>query len=158
MKVIRFAKDYSKMEKPQFSTLRHPLSTKYNEGEIYLAKSPSNNFKVECVNAGVVAIGQLTDKFLMQDTDTKSRYYALKEIMNYYPDLDHCSEVLVVFLKQKECYIKLKNGQVLIEGEDFSLNGCGFIPKKPIPIVELGSAEFSPEFERRFMEMQREGN
>lgn len=157
MNTIKFSKDYSKLEKPQFSTIRHPLSTKYNESEIYLVKSPSHNFKVECVNTGIVAIGQLTDKFLMQDTDTKSRHYALEEVMSFYPDLDHCSEVLVVFLKQKECYIKLKNGQVLREGEDFSLNGCGFIPKKPIPIAEFGSAEFSHEFERKFMEMQREG-
>lgn len=158
MKTIRFSKDYSKLEKPQFTTLRHPLSTKYNEGETYLVESPSHSFKVECVNAGIVAIGQLTDKFLMQDTDNKSRHYALEELMSFYPDLDHCSEVLVVFLKQKECYIKLKNGQVLREGEDFSLNGRGFIPKKPIPIAEFGSAEFSPEFERKFMEMQREGS
>ncbi|KAF5051913.1 hypothetical protein DSECCO2_414010 [anaerobic digester metagenome] len=155
MKTIKFAKDYSKLEKSQFSTIRHPLSTKYNEGEIYLAKSPSHCFKVECVNAGIVAIGQLTDKFLMQDTDAKSRHYALEELLSFYPDLDHCSEVLVVFLKQKDCYIKLKNGRVLREGEDFSLNGCGFIPNKPIPLVEFGSAEFSPEFERRFMEMQK---
>jgi len=158
MKTIKFSKDYSKLEKSSFTTIRHPFSTKYNEGEIYRVKSPSNSFKVECVNAGIVAIGQLTDKFLMQDTDAKSRHYALEELFSFYPDLDHCSEVLVVFLKQKECYIKLKSGQVLREGEDFSLNSCGFIPKKPIPIAEFGSAEFSPEFERKFMEMQREGN
>jgi hypothetical protein len=100
MKTIKFSKDYSKLEKSSFTTIRHPLSTKYNEGEIYLVKSPSHSFKVECVNAGVVAIGQLTDKFLMQDTDAKSRHYALKEILSFYPDLDQYCCCLIMSLKR----------------------------------------------------------
>jgi len=45
---------------------------------------------------------------------------------------------------------------MLIEGDDFSLNKRGFIPKKPIPITEFATAEFSPEFEERFREIGRE--
>lgn len=56
------------------------------------------------------------------------------------------------------CWIKLKDGRMLIEGDDFSLNPRGFIPKKPISLIEFGEAEFSPEFEKRFMEMQKAGS
>lgn len=155
MKTIKFNKDYSKLSKSRFTTIRHPLSTKFKIGNLYQIKSPSYNFKVECVHLTIVAIGQLTDKFLMQDTDTKSRHYALKEILSFYPALDHCCEVLIVFLKQKECYIKLKNGKVLREHEDFLFTTHGFFPETPISLLDLGTAEFSPEFERKFLEMQK---
>lgn len=54
------------------------------------------------------------------------------------------------------CWIKLPDGRVLIEGEDFLLNPRGFYPKKSIPIVEFANAEFSPEFEKRFNGIGRE--
>lgn len=56
----------------------------------------------------------------------------------------------------RTCWIKLKDGRMLIEGEDFSLNKRGFLPKNPIPITEFAEAEFSPEFEERFREIGRE--
>lgn len=56
----------------------------------------------------------------------------------------------------RTCWIKLKDGRMLIEGEDFSLNKRGFTPNEPIPIVDFAEAEFSPEFEERFKEIGRE--
>lgn len=105
LKTIKFDKDYSKLTKAGFSTLRHPNEAerkKYVRGETYRVKSPSHDFKALCTGTDLVCLGYISDNFLIDDTDEPNRYEAVNALLRFYPNLTRCSQFFVVWFTQLE--------------------------------------------------------
>lgn len=100
--ILRFAKDYTKLEQKEFSTLRlEPKGkTKYSVGKYYQAITPSRRFIVQCTHITAERLKMIQTSFLMTDTDTGSRDDALKELREFYPDLSKNTVLSCIFFKQ----------------------------------------------------------
>lgn len=88
-KLLKFDKNYSKLDSPVFATLRlnPPNKSKYVKNKEYMVKSPGQTFVAECIMILEGQLRNLGDDFLMADTDTESRQEAIEELRRYYPEL-----------------------------------------------------------------------
>lgn len=95
MRTVKFAKDFKKLDKDNFSTLR--LHDKYKEGEIYLIKTPTIEFQARLMAKDFYKLKEIPNRYLMEDTDTTSYFEALKQLHEFYPDINLQSDVVSLF-------------------------------------------------------------
>lgn len=101
MKVVRFAKDYSKLELDEFTTLRlEGKKSKYAVNKEYKVVTPTKEFIVKCNHVTTDYLKDIFDGFLMQDTDTKSREEAIYLLKTYYPDLTEDNVLTAIWFKK----------------------------------------------------------
>lgn len=86
---VRFSKDYSKRNNNTFAAIR--LVDKYQAGSIYLAIFPSKKGNVKCTYTHSKRLSEITDEFLLKDTDTTTRKDAIAALKQYYPELTNDS-------------------------------------------------------------------
>lgn len=95
MKIIKFAKDYPKLQEDLFTTIRRPPK-KLRLGQCII-KSPKNEFKAVLVRKTTLNIRDIETSVLSYDTDTRSRDEAIEALKEYYPELVEDSEVQVLW-------------------------------------------------------------
>ncbi len=104
LKVVRFNWDYTKLDRQKFATLRRAKSGnkkhKYVEGDIYKILTPNKIFKARCIGVHVEKICNISDEFLKEDTDSRTREEALDILSIAYPDIDEDTVVLAVFFEK----------------------------------------------------------
>ena len=96
MKVIKFAKDYPKLQEILFSTIR-TTPKKINPGQPCQIKSPSMEFRAALAKKYTKKLSEIDTNELIQDTNTHSRDEALAELREYYPDLEESDEVQILW-------------------------------------------------------------
>lgn len=96
MKVIRFAKDYRKLQEGLFTTIRTPPKP-LRTGSKCTIQTPTKKFKAVVVMRRKYPICEIETDILTTDTDTHSREEALAVLREYYPDLEEDSEVQVLW-------------------------------------------------------------
>lgn len=99
MDVIKFAKDFKKLDNDNFSTLR--VHDRYKKGEIYLVKTPTKEFKALLLDKNHYKLKDIPNRCLMQDTDTTTYYKAIEQLKEFYPDLNLNTEVVDLFFAKK---------------------------------------------------------
>jgi len=95
MEVVKFAKDFSKLNSDEFQTIRMP-NKKVKENDIVLIKSPKKEFKAKCTFRERLRLDHIFDEFLMKDTNTKSIEDAIEVLREFYPLLGWGSEVVIL--------------------------------------------------------------
>jgi hypothetical protein len=99
MEIIKFAKDFKKLDNDNFSTIR--VHDRYNEGEIYLVKTPTKTFKARLMAKDYSKLKDIPNRFLMEDTDTTTYYKAMAQLKEFYPDINPSTEVVNLFFTKK---------------------------------------------------------
>lgn len=101
MKTIKFAKDFNKLEDDEFSTLRlEGKQSKYSVNKEYKVVTPTKEFIAKCGYITSTYLKDISDDFLMQDTDTDTRDEALGVLMGFYPDLTPESVLTCIWFKK----------------------------------------------------------
>jgi len=99
MKLIKFAKDFSKLNDSYFTTIRKQ-TINLSTGREYLLQTPTQEFSAILIRQHTYKISEISTQTLTQDTDTASREEALEVLREFYPDLDETSQVkLLHFIK-----------------------------------------------------------
>lgn len=96
MKLIKFAKDYPKLQDDIFSTIR-ATPKKLRTGQVCQIKSPSMEFKAILVKKLTEKLSDIDTKALIQDTNTTSWEEAMAALREYYPDLEEDDMVQVLW-------------------------------------------------------------
>lgn len=96
MKPIKFARDFSKLTDPYFTTIRKQ-SINLSTGRQYLLQTPTAEFPAILIRQHTYKISEISTKTLTHDTDTDSREEALEVLREFYPDLDENSQVKLLY-------------------------------------------------------------
>lgn len=96
MEIIKFARDYPKLQDDVFSTIRKSPK-KLRTGQKVLIKSPNHEFKAIIITARREYLRDIGTGDLTNDTSTESREEALMILREYYPDLDEDSLVQMIW-------------------------------------------------------------
>lgn len=113
IKTVKFSQDFSKLDLPEFGTLRKGNS-KFTKNRIYRIKSPNHDYLAKCTHATATYLNKVCDEFLMKDTDTNSRKEAIDLLKSFYPDLTEESVVMGVFFEK--VIMKMKPGNQKRDG------------------------------------------
>lgn len=98
MEHVRFAEDFPKLGEPLFSTIR--LKT-LEEDQIYQIITPSSNFQATLIKQKEIRLGNLSDVFLCEDTNTKTRKEAMAKLRTFYPDISDNQTVNLMWFHHK---------------------------------------------------------
>lgn len=99
MTYIKFSHDYSKLEKNTFVTIRR--YDRYELSQHITVKTPTRSFPAIIIAKTKARLEQLSDGFLLQDTDTKSRADAIKVLNSFYRKPITDDEVLTILIIEK---------------------------------------------------------
>lgn len=94
MKIIRFTKDYPKLQHEFFTTIRTPPKN-LRTGQTCIIQSPEGEFKAIMVRKMTLPAREIETSILTYDTDTNSRDEALEVLREYYPKL-HGNSIMQV--------------------------------------------------------------
>jgi hypothetical protein len=98
LKPICFSHEYSKLLQPTFSTIRR-YDKNYQKGQIRWIRFPNGTFKkAEITFKHTKKWSELTDEFIIQDTDCKTRQEALELINSFYKRPIADDEVLTIIM------------------------------------------------------------
>jgi len=98
LKTIKFAEDFSKLDKEYFTSIRKP-SKNLKSGNVYEIKTPTREFKAALVTQSKVRLCEIPEKTLLQDTCTQSRIQAVNKLCEFYPKLTEASPVRLLWFK-----------------------------------------------------------
>jgi hypothetical protein len=100
---VRFEEDFPKLENPLFSTIR---LKELKEDKVYEIITPTRTFKASLLLIKEVNLSTLSDKFLCEDTNTKTRGEAMAKLRTFFPDLSDNHTVNLMWFHNREA---LKN-------------------------------------------------
>lgn len=99
MTYIKFSYDYSKLEENTFTTIRR--YDRYDPSEHITVKTPTKTFPAIIIGKTKARLSQLSDSFLLRDTDTKNRADAIKVLNSFYRKPVTEDEVLTILIIEK---------------------------------------------------------
>ena len=99
MTYIKFSHDYSKLEENTFPTIRR--YDRYALSQHITVKTPTREFPAIIIAKTKARLEQLSDSFLLRDTDTKNRADAVKVLNSFYRKPVTEDEVLTILIIEK---------------------------------------------------------
>jgi len=96
MNQIKFSKDFNKLNAPSFTTIRRGHNWKL--GHDYEIITPTKIFKARLQHAMGYSLKDISDEFLMLDTETESREDAEKLLNSFYDKPIGTKEQIYVLL------------------------------------------------------------
>ena len=99
MNYIKFSHNYTKLEKNTFPTIRR--YDRYELSQHITVKTPTKEFPAIIIAKTKARLEQLSDNFLIRDTDTKNRAEAIKVLNSFYRKPIAGDEVLTILIIEK---------------------------------------------------------
>lgn len=99
MKILKFSKDYSKLEDRVFTTIRR--YDRYKVGEIVSVKTPTKQFHVLILHKFKSKAKDLHKEFLCYDTDTDNLIEAINVLNSFYKKPINDFEKMTILILEK---------------------------------------------------------
>lgn len=98
---MKYSKDYSKLGRDEYTTLRR--SAKGELGDIMPETHPNGSHQARIERIERRAIWELTTEFLLRDTDCLTRRDAIALIQSFYKKpIEHHEKLYVHYMKKEE--------------------------------------------------------
>ncbi len=100
---MRYSSNYGKLYKDRYTTVRR--YSKGKVGDIVPEVYPNGRHSAKIISVERKTLNELTDKFLIADTDCENRQDAIDLLQSFYPKpIDHAKERLFVYYLEKLPY------------------------------------------------------
>lgn len=101
MKHIVFGREFSKLEKDKFTTLRR--GNHYKAGITYKIMHPNGDFMAELVKIEIVPLNEIDKDLLMEDTDAKTYNEAIGTLQKLYKyTLKEDQPMRILYLERRD--------------------------------------------------------